>query len=255
MKALIKLHLKENIKKGSFIIYGILGTLVTLIVLFEMEFSVNGSAATSDYSIYGVQWNILSVIASLAGVAFSMGIISNHRQGTKRELLKLHGLSTRKQYIGLVSGNIIVTTLMALILCTGMFVQIVVKGTEITLIGFIISIIIYLSATMTVTILVSLLTLILPSAPASLLGIFITLIGSARGTLQLSVGNSGGIFGKVIGGMLNLVPPLDQFGELTRDFFMSEFSSYNKLFRTSLYLWVLVGLAYLAIKVVARRED
>jgi len=31
MKAVIKLHLKENIKKNSFIIFGILGTIITLI--------------------------------------------------------------------------------------------------------------------------------------------------------------------------------------------------------------------------------
>lgn len=51
MKAVIKLHLKENIKKNSFIIFGILGTIITLIVLFQLEFSVNGVQATSDHAV------------------------------------------------------------------------------------------------------------------------------------------------------------------------------------------------------------
>jgi len=33
MKAVIKLHLKENIKKNSFIIFAVLGSIVTLVVL------------------------------------------------------------------------------------------------------------------------------------------------------------------------------------------------------------------------------
>lgn len=104
MKAVIKLHLKENIKKNSFIIFAILGTIVSLIVLFELEFSVNGMKSTSDYAIYGIQWRILSIIACLAGVTLSMNVIANHRQGTKRELLKLHGLPVYKQYLSLICG-------------------------------------------------------------------------------------------------------------------------------------------------------
>ena len=260
MKAVIKLHLKENIKKNSFIIFGILGTIITLIVLFQLEFSVNGVQATSDHAVYGIQWKILSVIASLAGVSISMNIISNHRQGTKRELLKLHGLTLEKQYLSLISGNVIVTSLMALIFCTGMFIQIIIKGGNITVLGFITAVFLYLLTIMTLTVLVSLLTLILPSAVAALLGVLAVALGSVRGTLQLLVGNKGGMFGSVAGFFLKLIPPLDQFGNLIRDFFMWGFFEhgklyYGKLFGSLFYLWALIGITYLTVKVVARNEN
>ena len=255
MKALIKLHLKENLRKNSFIIFGILGTIVTLIVLFQLDFTVNDMPATSDYAIYGIQWTILSLIASLAGVSLSMNIIANHRNGMKRELLKLHGLSIGKQYLSLVSGNIIITTLMALVLCIGMFIQIIARGTGVSFFGLIISIILYLLATMTITIIISLFTLIMPSAIAALLGIFAAIIGSVRGTLLMMVANMGGLFGKVMRAFLRLTPPLDEFGNLTRDFFLGEFSNYNKLFTSLLYLWILIGIIYLVIRVVAKHED
>lgn len=254
MKGVIKLHLKENIKKNSFLIFGILGTIITLIVVFQLEFSVNGSQATSDYAIYGVQWTILSLIASLAGVSLSMNVIANHRQGSKKELLKLHGLAIDKQYLSLVSGNVLVTSLMALILCIGMFIQIAVKGGGITFTGFIIAIVFYLLTTMTATILISLLTLILPAAIAALVGVIGIFLGSVKGTLEISVGNSGGLFGKIMAGLLKFLPPLDQFSEITRDFFMGEFSDFSKLFSSLFYLWLLIGITYLVIKVVARNE-
>lgn len=255
MKAVIKLYLKENIKKSSFLIFGILGSIVTLIVLFQLEFSVNGMQATSDYAIYGVQWNLLSTIASLAGVSFSMNVISNHREGSKRELLKLHGLTVGKQYLGLISGNIIVTTFMALILCIGMFIQIIIKGGDITVLGFIMAIIFYLLTIMTSTVLISLLTIVFPATVAALLGIMIIVLGSCRGTIKLIVGNKGGLFGNVMTIFLKLVPPLDEFGQLIRGFFMWEFSDFNKLFSSLFYLWILVGITYLITKVVAKNEN
>lgn len=255
MKAVIKLHFKKNIKKNSFLMFGILGSIVTLIVLFQLEFSVNGMQATSDYAIYGVQWNLLSVIASLAAVSLSMNVISNHREGTKRELLKLHGLTIGKQYLSLISGNIIVTTFMALILCIGMFIQIAVKGGNITALGFIVAIFFYLLTVVAIAILISLLTLIFPPALAALFGIIATVLGSVRGGLELVVGNKGGLFGNVMTVFLKFLPPLDKFGQLTRDFFMREFSDFNKLFGSLFYLWILIGLTYLITKVVAKNEN
>lgn len=255
MKGVIKLHLKENIKKNSFLIYGILGSIVTLIVLFQLEFSVNGGQATSDYAVYGVQWTLLSIIASLGGISLSMNVMSNHRQGSKRELLKLHGLSLDKQYLSLVTGNVLVTTLMALILCIGMFIQIALKGGGITIIGIIMAITFYLLTAMTATILISLLTLILPQALGALVGIIGIFLGTARGTLEISVGNSGGLFGNIMAVLLKLLPPIDKFSELTRDFFMREFSDFSKLFSSLFYLWLLIGITYLAIRLVAKNED
>lgn len=254
MRAIIKLHLKENIQKGSFIIYGILGTLITLMVVFSLEFSVNGSEVTTDYAIYGVQWTILTVIAALAGVSFSMNVIANHRQGSKRELLRLHGLSIARQYLGIFIANVLVSSTMALILCLGMFAQILIRGLEIKLINIFISLSIYLLACASVTTFISLLSLILPATLVALLGIFITLMGSQRGVFLILAGNKGGLFGKTTGALLKILPPLDEFGELIRDVFMSEAVDYNKFFTCGLYIWLLLGITFIIIKVVSRNE-
>ena len=226
-----------------------------MIVLFELEFSVNGMKSTSDYAIYGIQWRILSIIACLAGVTLSMNVIANHRQGTKRELLKLHGLPVYKQYLSLISGNIIVAFLMALILCLGMFVQIIIKGTDVTFFGFLMALFFYLLTILISTLFISLLTIIFPSVVAALLGIMIIILGNLRGTLEIIIGNKGGIFGNIMTVFLKFLPPLDSFGQLIIDFFMKEFSDFSKLFSSLFYLWLLIGVTYLLTKVVERNEN
>jgi len=255
MKAVIKLHLKENIKKNSFIIFAVLGSIVTLVVLSQMQFTVNGVQATSDYAIYGIQWRILSLMASLAGVALSMNVISNHKEGSKRELLKLHGLPVYKQYLSLISGNLIVTSIMALILCTGLFIQILIKGGNMTVSGILAGVFFYLLTITCATLFVSLFTLIFPPVEDVLLEILAIALGSLRGTLHLIVGNMGGLFGTVTSFFLKLIPPLDAFGQLTRDFFMDSFSDYRTLFSCLFYLWALTGISYFLTRVVTRNED
>ena len=68
------------------------------------------------------------------------------------------------------------------------------------------------------------------------------------------------MFGSVAVFFLKLIPPLDQFGNLIRDFFMWEFFDhgklyYGKLFGSLFYLWALIGITYLTVKVVARNEN
>ncbi|NLD17061.1 MAG: hypothetical protein GX666_05685 [Tissierellia bacterium] len=254
MKALIKLHLKENLRKNSFIIFGILGGLITLITLSSVTFTTNAPGANSDYAQYGYQWTFLGIIASLAGVTLSMGTMAKHREGNSIDLLKLHGLSLKNQYASLSLGNILVSLLMALIMAVGMVINILVKEPSISIGGFFVALILYLIPTIIIPLEVSLLSLIFPSAVTALLGVFLILLGSIRGTLELMVGNMGGAFGNISGILLKLVPPISSFSQLARDFFFGDFTNWNGLFSSMLYLWILIGVSWVVLKVVERRE-
>ena len=144
---------------------------------------------------------------------------------------------------------------MALILCTGLFIQILIKGGNMTVSGILAGVFFYLLTITCATLFVSLFTLIFPPVVDALLEILAIALGSLRGTLQLIVGNMGGLFGTVTSFFLKLIPPLDAFGQLTRDFFMDSFSDYRTLFSCLFYLWALTGISYFLTRVVTRNED
>ncbi len=254
MLALIKLHIKENLRKNTFIIFAVIGGLISLAIMTSGTFTVNAVDVSSDYAQFGYQWQFLTLISSLAAVSLSMGVISKHREGNAMEMLKLHGLSYSDQYISRILGNVILSIIMALILTIGMTVNILIKGMEFSLISYLGSIGIYLLASFGVTVFVSLLSLIFAPAITALFGVFISGVGFLRGMLLIGVGNMGGMFGKVMTGLIKLVPPIDNFGELARDVFFKEFSNWNLFFSGLIYLWGLIGACFIIVKVVSRYE-
>ncbi len=254
MKGMIKLVLKENLRKNSFVVYGFLGALVTVLILFNMEYSVNGVAATTDHAVYGFQWNVLLFIASLAGVILSATGVSTHREGGRVELLRLHGLGISDQYQGVIFANGLVSMAMGLVLLCGMLLQVVAKGPETTVLAMLFAILIYLLAVVTMSTITSALTLVMAPAFSALFGFIIAGVGFFRGGLLLMVGNRGGLFGKGMGAVLSIFPPIDQFGEVVRDVFLLTFSDGHKLFGLLLYLWVVIGFIVIGTKVVGKRE-
>lgn len=254
MSALIKLHIKENLRKNTFIIFAIIGGLISLVIISSGTFTVNSAQVSSEYAQLGYQWQFLTLISSLAAVSLSMSVIPKHREGNTMELLKLHGLSYSNQFISRIIGNVLLAILMAVILKIGMTVNIIIKGTDFSLINYLGSIGVYLFAGIGIAILVSLLSLVFAPAITALFGVFISGVGFLRGILLISVGNMGGPFGKVMTGLLNLIPPIDNFGELARDVFFGEVSNWNILFGSAIYLWVLIGVTYLTVKVVSQNE-
>lgn len=255
MKALIKLHLKENRKKNTFFIFGILGALLTLIVTGWVTFSTNTiGSSTSDYTQYGFQWTFLTLIAAFATVSLSMTTMDKHRQGNFAELLQVHGLSRSRQYLARAWGNTGVAVLMATILLGGMLVSLVIKKPEFNLLGLVVAVANYLVSAGVMALLVSLLTLVFPSAVAGLLAILMTVLGAMRGILDLLVQNRGGLFAQVGLILLKLVPPLNAFGQVSRDLFFGELKDWRPVFENGFYLWALIGLLYLVCLGVAKNE-
>lgn len=256
MKALIKLHLKENRKKNTFIIFGILGGILTLIVTGSVTFSTNTiGSSTGDYSQYGYQWTFLTFMAALAAVSLSMTTMEKHRQGNFAELLQVHGLSKSRQYQARALGNVGLALQMALVLLGGMLVSLLVKQPDLSPFGLVLAIVNYLSAAGLMALLMSLLTLVFPPAAAGLLAILMTVLGAMRGILDILVQNRGGLFGILGQQVLKLVPPLNAFGQISRDLFFGEFNDWGLLFENGIYLWILIGLLYLVTQGVAKHES
>lgn len=254
MKAFIKLHLKENIRKNSFILFGVLGLLITLIIFTVGEFSVNGAALDSHYAQFGFQWTFLNLIASLAAVSLTMGVVAKYRESKSSELLRIHGLKKEKQYASLFLGNLSLTGLMALLLLIGLILSSLLKQVDVSILGFLAAITVYILTIFISCLLSSTLTLFFQPAAAALLGLILVIFGSLRGTLELIVGNLGGAFGNVVGILLKAVPPLDTLAKVQRDLFFGELTSLKGLLHGGIYLWVLCGLVYLLIKWVAKNE-
>lgn len=247
MWAFIKLQVRENSKKAGFFIFAIIGFLVTLIVLFGGEFSVNGGVS-SEYSQFGFQWTFLTAIACLATVTLSMGVLARFRQSGQGEILRLHGLEDRDQDRGIFVGNALVSLIMGLVLVLGMVFNIVLKGPSFPLGGFFLAIFVYLFTILLASLLMTLLSLFLPPAVASLFGVFAVIIGSLQGILSLVTSNMGGLFGQGMGLVLQVFPPIQGLSQLERDLFFGEALSLKLVFQAGIYFWVLLGLIYFGIE-------
>ena len=132
--------------------------------------------------------------------------------------------------------------------------QVVAKCPETTVLAMLFAIRNYLLAVVTMSTITSALTLVMAPAFSALFGFIIAGVGFFRGGLLLMVGNRGGLFGKGMGAVLSIFPPIDQFGEVVRDVFLLTFSDGHKLFGLLLYLWVVIGFIVIGTKVVGKRE-
>lgn len=256
MKALIKLHLKENRKKNTFILFGILGALLTLVVTGWVTFSTNTvGSASGDYSQYGFQWTFLTLMSAFGAVSLTMSTMEKHRQGNFSELLQVHGLAKNKQYLARAMGNVGISLIMGLVLSAGMVVSLIIKKPTFSPPGLVLALINYLGAGALMALVVSLLTLVLAPAAAGLVAILLTVLGAMRGILEVVVQNRGGFFGLLSQNLLKLVPPLSAWGQVSRDLFFGEFSDWNDLLANAFYLWALVGILYLVTLGVAQHES
>jgi hypothetical protein len=252
MKALIKLHIKENAKGRSFILFGILGGLVSLILLTGGLVIVDNNPTEEIISRFGTQWKFLSMMSGFAAVAVSMGTIERHRKEKRTELLALHGLGLDRQLFSLAMGNGLVSIMLSAILAL-ILVFIVIFGQAPTnLFGFAAAFVSYLITTGIVALIVSVLNMVLPSVVAAVLGVFLVLIGSFHHIIQGMLLNNGQLAGRILGKAMNLFPPLDVFNRLTRSLFFLELNGGQDLTIFLIFIWLTMTTVYLASKGVSR---
>lgn len=252
MGAFISLKVREGKTKSLFLVFGILGFLVTLLI-FSASFSTNTSHdVSSDYVQYGFQWTSLSLLAAVGAVSLSSLSVDKHREGNFSDLISLHGLRKKDQYWGLLVANIFLSLQMAVVLILAMTLSLVVKQPDITVVSFLLATLNYLLAVTCVSMLITGLSFFLPPIPCNLLGLLMVILGSIQGTLDLIIGNLGGTYALVLRSLLKVMPPLSTFGQISRDLFFGEFSSWNTFLSCLFYLWILLGLVALVIKGVKK---
>ncbi len=252
MKALIKLHLKEHVRGKSFILFGILGGLVTLILFTGGEVTYANNPTEEIISKFGTQWKFLAIVAGFAAVTISMGTIEKHRKEKRTELLAIHGLSLDRQLFGLAIGNAVVSMILAAVLAILLVIIIIFSHAPSNFMGFIMAFITYLLTTGMVALLVSVLNIFLPSIVVAVLGVFLVIIGSFHQLIQGILLNNGQLMGRIIAKVMNLFPPLDIFNRLTRNLFFLEFTGGQDLIVFLIFMWLTVTMVYLASKGAGR---
>ncbi|MDU0895178.1 MAG: hypothetical protein E7A85_07970, partial [Anaerococcus sp.] len=93
---LTKLHIKENLNKSSFIIFAIIGLIITFLAR-GMEVTAPGVNTSGDIGKYGIQWTIITLISSLAAVTLSTGSFKKYLASDLPDILRVHGLNLQKQ--------------------------------------------------------------------------------------------------------------------------------------------------------------
>lgn len=254
MRALVKLHLKENIKGKSFILFGILGGLVSLILLTGGLVIEDNNPTEEIISQFGTQWKFLSILSGFAAVTISMGTIERHRKEKRTELLVLHGLSFDRQLFSLAIGNGLVSIILSAILAFVLVLIVIFGQAPTNLLGFTAAFITYLLTAGIVALIVSVLNMFLPSIVVAVLGVSLVMIGSFHQIIQGMLLNNGQFIGRILGKAMNLIPPLDVFNRLTRSLFLLEFNGGQDLIIFLIFIWLTITIVYLASKGVSRHE-
>lgn len=251
---LVKLHIRENLSKSSFVIFAIIGILITAFVSSSISLSAPGVNSNSEYSQYATAWTLTNMLAALAAITLSMGSFRKHLASGLVDILKVHGKSLDKQVSEIIRADVIISLVMGLVLLVGMVINVIINQPSISIVGFILAIIVYLIAILTSSLLMSVFNLILPPAPAALFEVFFVIVGAMREILRLIVEMKGGVFGQVMTCILNIFPPISVFGEIERDLFFGNFTNYRILVHSLIYLWILLGMLYLVKKWRLGRE-
>lgn len=254
MKAFIKLHVKEHAKGRSFILFGIIGGLVSLVLLTGGLVIVDNNPTEEIISQFGIQWKFLSIMSGFAAVTVSMGTIEKHRKEKRTELLTLHGLGIDRQLFSLAMGNGLVSIMLSAILALVLVFIVILGQAPTNLFGFAAAFITYLLATGIVALIVSVLNMFLPSVVAAVLGVFLVIIGSFHQIIQGMFLNNGQLVGRILGKAMNLFPPLDVFNRLIRSLFFLEFNDGRDLTVFLIFIWLTMTIVYLASKGVSRYE-
>jgi len=251
---LVKLHIRENLSKSSFVIFAIIGILITAFVSSSISLSAPGVNSNSEYSQYATAWTLTNMLAALAAITLSMGSFRKHLASGLVDILKVHSKSLDKQVSEIIRADVIISLVMGLVLLVGMVINVIINQPSISIVGFILAIIVYLIAILTSSLLMSVFNLILPPAPAALFGVFFVIVGAMREIFRLIVEMTGGVFGQVMTYILNIFPPISVFGEIERDLFFGSFTNYRALIHSLIYLWLLLGILYLVKKWRLGRE-
>lgn len=251
---LVKLHIKENLSKSSFIIFAIIGILITAFVSSSIKLSAPGVTSNSEYSQYATAWTLTNMMAALAAITLSMGSFSKHLSSGLVDILKVHGKSLDEQSTDIIKADLMISLAMGLVLLIGMLINMMINQPGISIIGFILAIVVYLLAIITSSLLMAVFNLLLPPAPAALFGVFFVIVGALREIFRFMVEMTGGIFGRLMTYVLNIFPPISVFGEIERDLFFWDFSNFRGLVHSLIYLWILIGILYLVKKWRVSRE-
>ena len=244
---LTKLHIKENLSKSSFIIFAIIGLIITFLAR-GMEVTAPGMNTSGDIGKYGIQWTIISLISSLAAVTLSTGSFKKYLTSDLPYILSVHGLRLKKQISQIFKADVFISMVMGILLLIGMLINIIIQRPKISLIGFLLAILIYLFTIFLVNLLMGILNLLFNPAAGALFGIFFVIIGVFRGLLTFILEMQGGIISEIMVRVLYIFPPIDDFGKIARDLFLGEFTNMRLLVQCLLYVWILVGIYYLAKK-------
>ena len=244
---LTKLHINENLSKSSFIIFAIIGLIITFLAR-GMKVTAPGVNTSGDFGNYGVQWTIISLISALACVTLTTGSFKNHLKTDLPDILKVHGLNLNKQINHIFKANVIISMMMGILLLLGLLINILTERPKISLIGFLLAIIIYLLTIFVVNLVMGMLNLLFNSAAASLFGIFFVIVGALKGILTFVLEMQGGLFAEILVKVLYIFPPINDLSKIARDLFLGDFNNFALVGQCLLYVWILIGLYYLVMK-------
>ncbi len=251
MFPIIKLRVKETIRSKGFILFSIFGIIITSFLIFQGEYSVNNVRIIEESQNYGLHLTILTVISSLVTVLLSMNTIERERERESRVLLRVHGINKEKEYLAYGISNILIGMISGVLLFSGLIIYTLIKNIGL-LIYLPLALIPYFISIGIIAVIITIFTIYLPSSISGFLGIIIVIVGSIKGMLNTLISNKGGLFSVVMEKLFYIIPPIDNLNSLARKFMFFEKIDIRIILKILLYITIVYGIFYLAIR---RREE
>lgn len=235
--------LKEKIRKKVFYIVSILGILI--LVLFSTgtgTISINGEEITDYKLLSPILLNIINAISCVMAVVLSLNTIPDEYERKTSHLVLIREVSQRTYHAWLTAANIMASLLAEFILFVSFLIFMAAKNHGGDMWKLLPAFFISAVGVILVCVMTSWLSIVLPKIVAGTLSVILVLAGVFYNLLELLNSIVGGLGGKLLKGILHIVPNLHGIQGQAGEFLVSN--------RVDAHL-LLTGLLWIYICVIA----
>lgn len=208
---IMKNALRERIRRKELYIVVALALLVLAMCgSGAATLSIDGKPVTDFENMFGVMHVISNFTGCLLAVVLSLKTIPNEYDRRTSHLVWIRGISQSSYHLALAAANVVSSLFAAGVLYLGIAVYALTKGKAGCLPGMLPAFLIISVNLSLVSLLVSMLSIVLPSFAVGFLGIAVVLIGAFHGILDIYRNVIGGFSGMAVKAILWIAPDLNQ---------------------------------------------
>ncbi len=210
MFVIMKNAWKERMRRKELYIVVAIGILILLLCSTgTASISIEGEAITSFDNMFMVIHTMMNAVGSILAVILSIRTIPNEYERRNSHLIWVRGISQHTYHAGLSLANVLSSMAAMGILYLALAGYVIANGRMDYLVRMLPAFLIVSINVAIGSFLVSVLSIKLPTAAASAIGIGVVIVGILHGVLDIYKNIAGGVAGTVINTLLTILPDMN----------------------------------------------